>query len=107
MAASIPAPITMFPEEFEKDDDSNYHMDFIVAASNLRATNYAIALADKHKVWHQSLVVLFKKCAQRILLENLVVCIFMWLTWPLMHFASVNVHAVNVEIFVEKISSLP
>jgi len=50
VAASVPAPIAMFPEEFEKDDDTNYHMDFIVSASNLRATNYGITLADKHKV---------------------------------------------------------
>jgi len=28
--------------EFEKDDDSNYHIDFIHAASNLRARNYKI-----------------------------------------------------------------
>lgn len=40
----------MYPEDFEKDDDTNYHMDFIVSASNLRATNYGITLADKHKV---------------------------------------------------------
>jgi ubiquitin-activating enzyme E1 len=38
------------PLEFEKDDDSNFHMDFIVAASNLRAANYSIPPADKHKV---------------------------------------------------------
>ena len=36
------------PVEFEKDDDTNYHIDFITAASNLRATNYSIATADKH-----------------------------------------------------------
>jgi len=36
--------------EFEKDDDSNFHMDFIVAASNLRAENYDISPADRHKV---------------------------------------------------------
>lgn len=35
--------------EFEKDDDTNFHMDFIVAASNLRATNYGIAPADRHQ----------------------------------------------------------
>ncbi len=40
----------MAPLEFEKDDDSNHHMDFIVAASNLRATNYSIPIADRHKV---------------------------------------------------------
>ena len=33
-----------------QDDDSNFHMDFIVAASNLRAENYGIAPADRHKV---------------------------------------------------------
>jgi len=37
------------PLEFEKDDDANLHMDFIVAASNLRAANYDIAPADRHK----------------------------------------------------------
>jgi len=36
--------------EFEKDDDSNFHMDFIVAASNLRAENYDISPADQHQV---------------------------------------------------------
>ncbi|CAM9875266.1 ubiquitin-like modifier-activating enzyme 1 isoform X1 [Lampetra fluviatilis] len=39
----------MVPVEFEKDDDSNFHMDFIVAASNLRAENYDITPADRHK----------------------------------------------------------
>ncbi|PSN34011.1 Ubiquitin-like modifier-activating enzyme 1 [Blattella germanica] len=37
------------PLDFEKDDDTNLHMDFIVAASNLRAANYSIAPADRHK----------------------------------------------------------
>ena len=37
------------PVEFEKDDDSNHHIDFITAASNLRALNYAITEADRHK----------------------------------------------------------
>ena len=37
------------PIEFEKDDDTNFHMDFIVAASNLRALNYDITPADRHK----------------------------------------------------------
>jgi ubiquitin-activating enzyme E1 len=35
--------------EFEKDDDTNFHMDFIVAASNSRASNYQITLANRHK----------------------------------------------------------
>uniref|UniRef100_A0A7N6C3K4 E1 ubiquitin-activating enzyme n=1 Tax=Anabas testudineus TaxID=64144 RepID=A0A7N6C3K4_ANATE len=37
------------PIDFEKDDDTNYHMDFIVAASNLRAENYDIPPTDRHK----------------------------------------------------------
>lgn len=43
------APFKMFPIDFEKDDDANFHMDFIVAASNLRAENYDISAADRHK----------------------------------------------------------
>ncbi|XP_034542700.1 ubiquitin-like modifier-activating enzyme 1 [Notolabrus celidotus] len=39
----------MFPLDFEKDDDSNFHMDYIVAASNLRAEIYNIPAADRHK----------------------------------------------------------
>jgi len=35
--------------EFEKDIDTNFHIDFITAAANLRASNYSIAHADKHK----------------------------------------------------------
>ena len=51
---SLPAPKSMpgfrlTPVEFEKDDDTNHHIDFITAASNLRALNYDIAVADKHK----------------------------------------------------------
>uniref|UniRef100_A0A3Q2XBH9 E1 ubiquitin-activating enzyme n=1 Tax=Hippocampus comes TaxID=109280 RepID=A0A3Q2XBH9_HIPCM len=34
--------------DFEKDDDTNFHMDFIVAASNLRAENYDIPPTDRH-----------------------------------------------------------
>lgn len=37
------------PVEFEKDDDTNHHIDFITAASNLRALNYEIPVADRHK----------------------------------------------------------
>lgn len=37
------------PINFEKDDDTNYHMAFITAASNLRARNYSIKEADVHK----------------------------------------------------------
>ena len=33
--------------EFEKDDDTNGHIDFITSASNLRALNYSIKTSDK------------------------------------------------------------
>merc|ERR1712137_532245 len=36
------------PLEFEKDDDTNFHIDFITSCSNLRAENYAIPTADRH-----------------------------------------------------------
>lgn len=41
--------LRLTPLDFEKDDDTNLHIDFIVAASNLRAANYKIAPADRHK----------------------------------------------------------
>jgi len=37
------------PAEFEKDDDSNLHIDFIDATSNLRAINYQIIPCDRQK----------------------------------------------------------
>jgi len=37
------------PEEFEKDDDENNHIDFIHAAANLRAQNYKLEECDKFK----------------------------------------------------------
>lgn len=36
--------------DFEKDDDTNHHIDFIAAAANLRAVNYKIETADRHKI---------------------------------------------------------
>jgi ubiquitin-activating enzyme E1 len=38
------------PIEFEKDNDSNFHIDFITACANLRAENYEISPADRHRV---------------------------------------------------------
>lgn len=38
------------PQIFEKDDDANGHIDFVTAASNLRAINYGIAPADRLQV---------------------------------------------------------
>ena len=54
LIASLPAPdslsgFQLVPVDFEKDDDSNHHIDFITFTSNLRATNYEIELADRHK----------------------------------------------------------
>jgi len=37
------------PLEFEKDDDTNFHIDFVTCASNLRASNYGINQVDKFK----------------------------------------------------------
>jgi ubiquitin-activating enzyme E1 len=42
-------PEKMHPEDFEKDDDSNGHIDFIHACSNLRARNYKIQECDRQK----------------------------------------------------------
>ncbi len=55
LASSLPPPsslagLKLSPIEFEKDDDTNFHIDFIAAAANLRAVNYSIQTADKHKV---------------------------------------------------------
>ena len=54
IAKSLPQPKTlgdfrMEAVDFEKDDDTNFHIDFITAASNLRAENYKIQTADRHK----------------------------------------------------------
>lgn len=39
----------MSPEIFEKDNDANGHIDFVHAASNLRASNYNIENCDRNK----------------------------------------------------------
>jgi len=53
LGTKLPAPSSLAgyrlnPVEFEKDDDTNHHIDFIAAASNLRAMNYGINPADRH-----------------------------------------------------------
>ncbi|KAG5439559.1 hypothetical protein PCANB_002135 [Pneumocystis canis] len=50
---SLPHPSTLAgyrlnPVNFEKDDDTNYHIDFITAASNLRALNYGIETTTRY-----------------------------------------------------------
>lgn len=54
IAAELPEPASLAgfrltPIEFEKDDDTNHHIEFIAAASNCRALNYAIETADASK----------------------------------------------------------
>ncbi|KAI9471280.1 E1 ubiquitin-activating protein [Coemansia sp. RSA 989] len=54
LMASLPDPsafagVRLEPADFEKDDDSNFHIDFITAASNLRAANYGITIADRFR----------------------------------------------------------
>ncbi|CAL5424626.1 unnamed protein product [Camellia sinensis] len=39
----------MKPIQFEKDDDTNYHMDMIAGLANMRARNYSIPEVDKLK----------------------------------------------------------
>jgi len=39
-------PSSLEPADFEKDDDYNFHIDFITAGSNLRAGNYGIPPTD-------------------------------------------------------------
>ncbi|KAJ6465614.1 hypothetical protein C8R47DRAFT_1180115 [Mycena vitilis] len=55
LVAKLPEPSTLGgyglkAVDFEKDDDTNHHIDFIAAASNLRAMNYSIAPAARHKI---------------------------------------------------------
>ncbi|KAJ2708175.1 E1 ubiquitin-activating protein [Coemansia sp. IMI 203386] len=54
LVESLPDPssyagVRLIPADFEKDDDTNFHIDFITAASNLRASNYGITLADRFR----------------------------------------------------------
>jgi ubiquitin-activating enzyme E1 len=46
-------------QEFEKDVDSNHHIDFIAAASNLRARNYEITNVTRHQVKFFCFCILF------------------------------------------------
>ncbi len=48
--AGANARVSMKPADFEKDDDSNFHIDFINACSNLRARVYGIPEVDRLRV---------------------------------------------------------
>lgn len=43
----LPQEYRLTPIAFEKDDDSNYHMQFIAGFANMRARNYSIPEVDK------------------------------------------------------------
>lgn len=45
----IESSLNIIPEIFEKDNDSNYQIDFINVCSNLRARNYKIQECDREK----------------------------------------------------------
>ncbi|CAA6656900.1 unnamed protein product [Spirodela intermedia] len=45
----LPPRFRMNPIQFEKDDDTNYHMDLISGLANMRARNYGIPEVDKLK----------------------------------------------------------
>ncbi|CAN4098493.1 unnamed protein product [Withania somnifera] len=45
----LPPGFSMKPIQFEKDDDTNYHMDLTPALANMRARNYGIPEVDKLK----------------------------------------------------------
>jgi ubiquitin-activating enzyme E1 len=41
--------VKIFSADFEKDDDTNFHIDYVTACSNMRALNYGIKVIDKHE----------------------------------------------------------
>uniref|UniRef100_A0A5B6ZPN1 E1 ubiquitin-activating enzyme n=1 Tax=Davidia involucrata TaxID=16924 RepID=A0A5B6ZPN1_DAVIN len=45
----LPPGFKMNPIQFEKDNDTNYHMDLIAGLANMRARNYSIPEVDKLK----------------------------------------------------------
>jgi ubiquitin-activating enzyme E1 len=54
ITSALPAPASLagyrvHPATFEKDDDTNFHMDFVTACSNLRARNYRIKEENKYQ----------------------------------------------------------
>ena len=45
----LPGGFKLTPVVFEKDEDTNFHMDFIAGLANMRARNYKIPEVDKLK----------------------------------------------------------
>ncbi|XP_020583193.1 ubiquitin-activating enzyme E1 2-like [Phalaenopsis equestris] len=48
-AKRLPPGYHLNPIQFEKDDDTNFHMEFIAGLANMRARNYGIPEVDKLK----------------------------------------------------------
>ncbi|KAF3782429.1 Ubiquitin-activating enzyme E1 1, partial [Nymphaea thermarum] len=48
-ATELPSGFRMNPIQFEKDDDTNYHIDLISGLANMRARNYGIPEVEKLK----------------------------------------------------------
>ncbi|KAM0843806.1 hypothetical protein ACQ4PT_057473 [Festuca glaucescens] len=48
-ARKLPSGFQMKPIQFEKDDDTNFHVDLIAGLANMRARNYGIPEVDKLK----------------------------------------------------------
>lgn len=57
--------------DFEKDDDTNHHVDFVTAASNLRANNYNIEIVDRIKVFFTYFTIIMSIYRQNKLPEKL------------------------------------
>ncbi|EFJ51834.1 hypothetical protein VOLCADRAFT_79505 [Volvox carteri f. nagariensis] len=49
VAQQLGSALKLGPIQFEKDDDTNYHMDLIAGLANMRARNYSIPEVDKLK----------------------------------------------------------
>jgi len=47
--SALPRGFMLQPIQFEKDDDTNFHMDMIAGLANMRARNYSIPEVDKFK----------------------------------------------------------
>lgn len=45
---SLPT-LSLFTSQFEKDDDTNFHMEMIAGLANMRARNYSVQEVDKLK----------------------------------------------------------
>ncbi|CAM9422602.1 unnamed protein product, partial [Phaeothamnion confervicola] len=50
LAATDVSGLAVEPAEFEKDLDANFHIDYMAATCNMRAWNYRIRTAPRHKV---------------------------------------------------------